>query len=164
MIHFFTPYHLKMFGTKSDPQVRNSGVPFPAPSSTSSQSNHRGGAIITDQVELKGSLAFDGNLEFNGHFEGEIISGGTLLIGADAILKGDIQANKVILHGKMHGNISATESVEVCNRAQFFGDVRTGKFIVAEGASFCGLSESLDGKATSPDFITTFRHLNSKSA
>ena len=164
MIRFFTPYHLKMFGTKSDPQVRNSGVPFPAPSSTSSQSNHRGGAIITDQVELKGSLAFDGNLEFNGHFEGEIISGGTLLIGADAILKGDIQANKVILHGKMHGNISATESVEVCNRAQFFGDVRTGKFIVAEGASFCGLSESLDGKATSPDFITTFRHLNSKSA
>ena len=164
MIRFFTLYHLNMFGTKSDPQVRNSGVAFPAPSSTSSQSNHRGGAIITDQVELKGSLAFDGNLEFNGHFEGEIISGGTLLIGADAILKGDIQANKVILHGKMHGNISATESVEVCNRAQFFGDVRAGKFIVAEGASFCGLSESLDGTATSPDFITTFRHLNSKSA
>ena len=164
MIHFFTPYHLKMFGTKSDPQVRNSGVAFPGPSSTSSQSNHRGGAIITDQVELKGSLAFDGNLEFNGLFEGEIVSGGTLLIGPNAILKGDIQANKVILHGKMHGNISATESVEVCNRAQFFGDVRTGKFIVAEGASFCGLSESLDGKATSPDFITTFRHLNSKSA
>jgi peptide/nickel transport system permease protein len=51
-----------------------------------------GGAIITDQVELKGSLAFDGNLEFNGHFEGEIISSGTLLIGPDAILKGDIEA------------------------------------------------------------------------
>ena len=125
MIRFFTPYHLKMFGTKSDHQVRNSGVAFPAPSSPSLQSNHRGGAIITDQVELKGSLAFEGNLEFNGHFEGEIISGGTLLIGADAILKGDIQANKVILHGKMHGNISATESIEVCDQAQLFGDVRT---------------------------------------
>ena len=164
MISFFTPYHLKMFSTKSDPQVRNSGVAFPAPSSPSSQSNHRGGAIITDQVELRGSLAFDGNLEFNGHFEGEIISGGTLMIGADAILKGDIQAYKVILHGKMHGNISATESVEVCDQAQLFGDVRTGKFIVAEGANFCGRSEPLDGKATSPDFIPTFRHLNSKLA
>jgi cytoskeletal protein CcmA (bactofilin family) len=164
MISFFTPYHLKMFGTKSDSQVRNSGVAFPAPSSTSSQSNHRGGAIITDQVELKGSLAFDGNLEFNGHFEGEIISGGTLIIGADAILKGDIQANKVILHGKMHGNISATESIEVCDQAQLFGDVRTEKFIVAESASFRGRSEPLDGKATSPSFIPTFRHLSSKLA
>ena len=153
-----------MFGAKTDPQVLNSGAAFPAPSSPSSKPSYQGGAVITDQVELRGSLAFDGNLEFNGLFEGEIISGGTLLIGPNAILKGDIQANKVILHGKMHGNISATESVEVCNQAQFFGDVRAGKFIVAEGASFCGLSESLDGKATSPDFITTFRHLNSKSA
>ena len=153
-----------MFGTKTDPQLRNSDLVFPAPSSLSPKPNHKGGAIITDQVELKGSLAFDGNLEFNGHFEGEIISGGTLLIGADAILKGDIQANKVILHGKMHGNISATESIEVCDQAQLFGDVRTEKFIVAESASFRGLSEPLDGKATSPNFIPTFRHLNSKLA
>jgi cytoskeletal protein CcmA (bactofilin family) len=153
-----------MFGTKSDPQVRNSGVVFPAPSSPSSQSNHRGGAIITDQVELKGSLAFDGDLEFNGHFEGEIISGGTLLIGPNAVLKGDIEASKVILHGKMHGNISATESTEVCDQAQLFGDVRTEKFVVAESASFRGRSEPLDGKATSPDFIPTFRHLSSKLA
>ena len=153
-----------MFGAKTDPKVLNSSAAFPTPSSPSSKPSYQGGAVITDQVELRGSLAFDGNLEFNGLFEGEIISGGTLLIGPNAILKGDIQANKVILHGKMHGNISATESVEVCNQAQFFGDVRAGKFIVAEGASFCGLSESLDGKATSPDFLTTFRHLNSKSA
>ncbi len=153
-----------MFGTKSDPQVRNSGVSFPAPSSPSSQSNHRGGAIITAQVELRGSLAFDGNLEFNGHFEGEIISAGTLLIGTNAILKGDIQANKVIHHGKMHGNISATESIEVCHQAQLFGDVRTEKFVVAESASFRGRSEPLDGKATSPNFLPTFRHLSAKLA
>ena len=153
-----------MFGTKPDPQVLNSGAVFPVPSSSFSKPNHQGGAVITDQVELRGSLAFDGNLEFNGLFEGEIVSGGTLLIGPNAILKGDIQANKVILHGKMHGNISATESIEVRDQAQLFGDVRTEKFIVAESASFRGRSEPLDGKATSPSFIPTFRHLSSKLA
>ena len=153
-----------MFGAKTDPQALNSSAVFPAPSSASSKPSYQGGAIITDQVELRGSLAFDGNLEFNGLFEGEIISGGTLLIGPNAILKGDIQANKVILHGKMHGNISATESIEVCDQAQLFGDVRTEKFIVAESASFRGRSEPLDGKATSPSFIPTFRHLSSKLA
>jgi cytoskeletal protein CcmA (bactofilin family) len=65
---------------------------------------------------------------------------------------------------KVHGNISATESIEVCDQAQLFGDVRTEKFIVAESASFRGRSEPLDGKATSPSFIPTFRHLSSKLA
>ena len=142
-----------------------------APSSDSPESsprpkNHfpRGGTIITDQVELKGSLAFDGNLEFNGTFEGEIISTGILWIGPDAVLKGDVQAAKVVLHGKMHGNITATESVEVCDQAQLYGDVRAGKFIVSEGAIFRGRSEPLEGKAPSPDFLPTFRHLIPKLA
>ena len=109
-----------MFGSKPGPQVLDSDAVLPTPSSSFSKPNHQGGAVITDQVELRGSLAFDGNLEFNGLFEGEIVSGGTLLIGPNAILKGDIQANKVILHGKMHGNISATESIEVRDQAQLF--------------------------------------------
>jgi cytoskeletal protein CcmA (bactofilin family) len=120
--------------------------------------------VITDQVELKGSLAFEGNLEFNGVFEGEIVSGGTLLIGPEAVIKGDISAAKVILHGKMHGNITATDSVEVCDQAQLFGDVRAGKFIVSEGATFRGRSEPLEGKAASPDFLPAFRHLIPKLA
>ena len=153
-----------MFGSKPGPQVLDSDAVLPTPSSSFSKPNHQGGAVITDQVELRGSLAFDGNLEFNGLFEGEIVSGGTLLIGPNAILKGDIQANKVFLHGKVHGNISATESIEVRDQAQLFGDVRTEKFVVAESASFRGRSEPLDGKATSPSFIPTFRHLSSKLA
>jgi cytoskeletal protein CcmA (bactofilin family) len=103
-------------------------------------------------------------LEFNGIFEGEILSSGTLLIGPDAIIKGDVSAAKVVLEGKMHGNITATDSVEVRDQAQLFGDVRAGKFIVAEGATFRGRSEPLEGKAASPDFLPTFRHLIPKLA
>ena len=54
-------------------------------------------------------------------------------------------------------------SMQVC-LSKSVRDVCAGKFMVAEGASFCGRSKSLDGKATSPQSITTFRHLNSKSA
>lgn len=123
-----------------------------------------GRAVITDQVELKGSLAFEGTLEFHGMFEGEMISGDTLWIGPQAVLKCDIQANKVVLHGKMHGNINASDSVEVCDQAQLFGNVRAGKFIVAEGAIFRGRSEPLERQAASPEFLPTFRHLIPKLA
>ena len=118
-------------------------------------------AMITDQVEIKGILAFDGALEFNGTFEGEIISQGTLTIGSEAVIKADIQASKVIIRGKVQGNITATESVEVCDNAELFGDVQSAKFIVAEAATFRGRSDPIDGKASAPDFSPVFRRLPS---
>ena len=120
-------------------------------------------AMITDQVEIKGTLAFDGSLEFNGTFEGEIISQGTLTIGSEAIIKAEIQAAKVIIRGKVQGNIVATESIEVCDKAELFGDVQTAKFIVAETALFRGRSDPIEGKASAPEFAPVFRRLNSTS-
>ena len=116
-------------------------------------------AMITDQVEIKGTLAFDGSLEFNGIFEGEIISQGTLTIGSEAVIKAEIQAAKVIIRGKVQGNIIATESVEVCDKAELFGDVQTAKFIVAEAAVFRGRSDPIDGKSVAPEVAPVFRRL-----
>ena len=120
-------------------------------------------AMITDQVEIKGTLAFDGALEFNGTFEGEIISQGTLTIGSEAVIKAEIQAAKVIIRGKVQGNIIATESVEVCDKAELFGDVQTAKFIVAESATFRGRSDPIEGKASAPEFAPVFRRLAATS-
>ncbi len=153
-----------MFGVSLESKEAKEKTPSPELNPMPRKQGQRGGAIITDQVELKGSLAFDGNLEFNGTFEGEIQSGGTLFIGPDAVIKGDVSAAKVILEGKMHGNITATDSVEIRDQAHLFGDVRSGKFIVSEGATFRGRSEPLEGKAATPDFLPTFRHLIPKLA
>ena len=119
--------------------------------------------MITDQVEIKGTLAFDGALEFNGTFEGEIISEGTLTIGSEAVIKAEIQAAKVIIRGKVQGNIIATDSVEVCDQAELFGDVRSAKFILSEAATFRGRSDPIEGKAAAPEFSPVFRRLSAKS-
>jgi cytoskeletal protein CcmA (bactofilin family) len=119
--------------------------------------------MITDQVEIKGTLAFDGALEFNGTFEGEIISEGTLTIGSEAVIKAEIQAAKVIIRGKVQGNITATDSVEVCDQAELFGDVRSSKFILSEAATFRGRSDPIEGKAAAPEFSPVFRRLSPKS-
>jgi len=121
-------------------------------------------ALITDQVEIKGTLAFDGSLEFNGIFEGEIISQGSLTIGPEAVIKAEIHAAKVVIKGKVQGNITATESIEICDQAELFGDVRTAKFIVAEAATFRGRSDPIEGKAAAPEFSPVFRRLSPKSS
>ena len=65
----------------------------------------------------------------------------------------------MIIRGKVQGNITATESVEVCDNAELFGDVQTAKFIVAEAAIFRGRSDPIEGKASAPEFAPVFRRL-----
>lgn len=137
-------------GRKSDTLEATFSYPESSKVSTARVESSGRTALITDQVEIKGTLAFDGPLEFNGIFEGEIISQGTLTIGPEAVIKAEIHAAKVIIRGKVQGNITATESIEVCDNAQLFGDVRTNKFIVAEAALFRGRSDPIEGKADSP--------------
>lgn len=160
---YFPCYYVKMFtrtnGRKSDTLDATFSYPETSKVSTARIESSGRSALITDQVEIKGTLAFDGPLEFNGTFEGEIISQGTLTIGPEAVIKAEVHAAKVIIRGKVQGNITATESIEVCENAQLFGDVRTNKFIVAETALFRGRSDPIEGKAASPEFSPTFRHL-----
>ncbi len=146
-------------GRKSDTLEATFSYPETSKVSTARIESSGRTALITDQVEIKGTLAFDGPLEFNGTFEGEIISQGTLTVGPEAVVKAEIHAAKVVIRGKVQGNVTATESIEVCDNAQLFGDVRTNKFIVAEAALFRGRSDPIEGKTESPEFSPTFRRL-----
>ena len=51
--------------------------------------------VLNSDVELKGTLKFSGDLTFDGKLEGDINSDGTLNLGDNAILKGNIEENKV---------------------------------------------------------------------
>ena len=160
----FPCYCIKMFNRTSSKKNETLDTTFSYPdiqkdNTTRIDASSPRTAMITDQVEIKGMLAFDGALEFNGVFEGEIISQGTLTIGSEAVIKAEIQAAKVIIRGKVQGNITATESVEVCDNAELFGDVQTAKFIVAEAAIFRGRSDPIEGKASAPEFSPVFRRL-----
>ena len=152
----FPCYCVKMFtrtnGRKSDTLDTTFSYPEAAKSETARiESISPRSALITDQVEIKGTLAFDGSLEFNGTFEGEIISQGTLTIGPEAVIKAEIHAAKVVIKGKVQGNVTATESIEVCDQAELFGDVRTAKFIVSEAATFRGRSDPSKAKPPPPN-------------
>ena len=160
----FPCYYIRMFNRTSSKKNETLDTTFSYPdiqkdNTTRIDASSPRTAMITDQVEIKGMLAFDGALEFNGVFEGEIISQGTLTIGSEAVIKAEIQAAKVIIRGKVQGNITATESVEVCDNAELFGDVQTAKFIVAEAATFRGRSDPIEGKASAPEFAPVFRRL-----
>src|SRR5436309_3282990 len=61
--------------------------------------------VLNSDVELKGTLKFSGDLTFDGKIDGDINSEGTLHLGENAVLKGNINVNSVVMRGKINGNV-----------------------------------------------------------
>jgi cytoskeletal protein CcmA (bactofilin family) len=104
-------------------------------------------ALSTD-VEIKGNLKFTGELTFAGKLDGEIQSEGSLHLGDEAVIRGNINVNSVVLRGKITGNASARERIEIKAKAELFGDIRAAKLIIEEGATFVGKCEVNPNKAS----------------
>lgn len=97
--------------------------------------------VLNSEVEIKGNLKFVGELTFDGKLEGEIQSEGVLNLGDSAVITGNINAQSVIVRGKVNGNIVAKDKIEIKAKTELFGDIRATKLVVEEGVTFVGKTE-----------------------
>jgi len=97
--------------------------------------------ILSSDVEIKGNLKFAGELTFEGKLEGEITSDGTLTVGDSAVINGNINATTVVLRGKVNGNVTAKDKIEIKTKTELFGDIRAAKLSIEEGVTFVGKTE-----------------------
>jgi cytoskeletal protein CcmA (bactofilin family) len=97
--------------------------------------------VLSSDVELKGNLKFSGELAFEGKLDGEIQTDGTLTLGDAAVVNGNISAQSVVVRGKVNGNITAKEKIEIKAKAELFGDIRAAKLVIEEGVTFVGRTE-----------------------
>jgi cytoskeletal protein CcmA (bactofilin family) len=96
---------------------------------------------LNSDVEIKGNLKFTGELTFDGKLEGEIHTDGVLNLGDSAVVNGNINAQTVVVRGKITGNIHAKEKIEIKAKTELFGDIRATKLTVEEGVTFVGKTE-----------------------
>jgi len=104
--------------------------------------------VLNSDVELKGTLKFAGELTFDGKLDGDINSEGSLNLGDNAVIKGNINVNTVVVRGKINGNVSAREKIDIKSKTEMFGDIRAPKLVVEEGVTFVGKSEVNPNKVT----------------
>lgn len=97
--------------------------------------------ILNSDVEIKGTLKFAGELTFDGKLEGDINSDGTLNLSDNAVVKGNLNVNSVVLRGKISGNVTAKERIEIKAKTELFGDIKSPKLVIEEGVTFVGKSE-----------------------
>ncbi|MFM7181204.1 MAG: polymer-forming cytoskeletal protein [Verrucomicrobiales bacterium] len=96
--------------------------------------------ILSSDVEIKGSLKFSNDLVIDGRIEGEVTSDGSLTVGENARIKGEIKTKSCIVFGKVEGNITVTDRCELKQSAELAGDVRAKTLAIEEGAAFMGKS------------------------
>jgi cytoskeletal protein CcmA (bactofilin family) len=97
--------------------------------------------VLSSDVELKGNLKFSGELLFEGKLDGEIQTDGVLSLGDSAVINGNINAQSVVVRGKVNGNINAKEKIEIKAKAELFGDIRATKLVIEEGVTYVGKTE-----------------------
>lgn len=116
---------------------------------------------LCSDVEFKGAISFKDFLRLDGKFEGDINSPGTLIIGENGIVKAEITIGNIIIEGKIYGNITAQDKIELRGNAQLFGDIKATRLVVSEGVVFVGRSdvnpnnkiEKLVPKASKPEIV-----------
>lgn len=97
--------------------------------------------VLGSDVEIKGNIRFTGELTLDGKLEGEVQTDGTFNLGESAVVNGNITAQTVVVRGKVNGNITAKDKIEVKAKAELFGDIRAAKLTIEEGVTFVGKTE-----------------------
>lgn len=104
--------------------------------------------IIGKDTVITGTLDVKGGLRVDGTAKGKVICDDAITIGATGIVESEIEAGTVIIAGRLIGNITSAEKVELQAKCEVEGDIRTKSLIIEQGAVFCGACNMKDN---SPD-------------
>ena len=100
-------------------------------------------AFLGLETKFEGNLKFNGTLRIDGHITGSILASGTVIVGEEGVIKGDVHVSSLILRGEIRGNIVCDERVEIHAPGKVFGDIQSPTFIIDEGVHLEGLYRTI---------------------
>ena len=101
-------------------------------------------SLISVGLEIIGNLTTPGELQLDGTIEGDITCE-KLMVGEKARITGRVQADEVVIRGKIIGNVKAI-NVELAKTAHVVGDIWHDTLAIAAGAFLEGHCRRNDGQ------------------
>jgi len=95
-------------------------------------------AFLGSGTHYQGKLNFEGSVRIDGTFTGEIQSEGTLIVGKDAKVQGQVWVGQLILSGHLQGEIEASSKIVLHKTANLVGSLNTPTLVIEEGAMLEG--------------------------
>jgi cytoskeletal protein CcmA (bactofilin family) len=96
------------------------------------------GGFLSQGVSINGSVKFRNALIIDGEVEGKIDSAGSLTVGKNARIRGEVRTKSVTVEGSLDGNIFAEERCELRAGSVVRGDIESPRLVVDEEATFIG--------------------------
>ncbi|HUN86926.1 MAG TPA: polymer-forming cytoskeletal protein [Terracidiphilus sp.] len=104
-----------------------------APTTTGEQ------AAIGKGLYIKGEITGSESLFIDGKVEGSInLPGNRLTVGRNGQVTASITAREIVVLGKVKGNVSATDRVDIRAEGALTGDVAAARISIEDGAFFKG--------------------------
>jgi len=61
-----------------------------------------------------------------------------LTVGPNGRVQASIKAREIVVLGAVHGNVEATDKIDIRKDAKLIGDIKTARIVIEDGAYFKG--------------------------
>ena len=143
------------------PEPPHSAPAFVPESPSRVQAGSTEQATIGKGLFIKGEITGSESLYVDGKVEGAInLAGNRVTVGRNGQVGANITAREVVVLGKVRGNISATDRVDIRAEGSLNGDVSAARISIEDGAYFKGgidirKPDAKSGEKTGPVAVPT---------
>jgi cytoskeletal protein CcmA (bactofilin family) len=88
--------------------------------------------------QLEGELRFENSFRVDGRVAGTVVSEGSLAIGENGEVDGDVRVGQVLVAGTLKGSVQAQHKVQITAGGKVFADLATPSLVIEDGAIFEG--------------------------
>lgn len=107
--------------------------------------------ILGKGSEFEGKLKVEHTMRVDGKFVGDIVTTDTLIVGKEGSVNGNLKVKNLVVGGRVSGSAEVKEKIVLESKAEFHGDMKTGRLVIDEGAIFdgrCSMKESVPAAKT----------------
>src|SRR5713226_7896723 len=109
------------------------------PATSYTPSETRGPAVIGKSVMIKGQIFSREDLTIDGEVEGSVeLHEHRLTVGPHGKLQAGVKAREIVVLGSVHGNVEASDKIDIRKDARLVGDIKTARIVIEDGAYFKG--------------------------
>lgn len=113
--------------------------PTPAAAPRNAALNTSEQATIGKSLIIKGEVTGSESLYIDGRVEGSInLPGNRVTIGRNGVVTANVVAREIVVIGKLKGNLTASDRVDIRNEGSLTGDVVAQRISIEDGAFFKG--------------------------
>jgi cytoskeletal protein CcmA (bactofilin family) len=113
--------------------------PTPAAAPRNAALNTSEQATIGKSLVIKGEVSGSESLYIDGRVEGSInLPGNRVTIGRNGVVAANVIAREIVVIGKLKGNLTASDRVDIRNEGSLTGDVVAQRISIEDGAFFKG--------------------------